>query len=165
VATGSLLACPSAPVGCAPKEDPSDLWEWTCPEPASDDRSSSGHLDEGAGPSPTPTTGPSNLTSRSQKCRERQEPARQAERERKARVMEFVYWARARHSSTGEAAAVMGVPARTLSSWCRAREVDGLEARPRGRPPVEVPVDECGAVRNFLDCHGPIVGLPTLRSR
>ena len=87
-----------------------------------------------------------------------------AERQRKALVLEFMYWARSRNTSTGEAAAVMNVPARTLSSWCRAWELDGLEARPRGRPAVEVLVEQCGAVRNFLESRGPIVGLPTLRS-
>ncbi len=75
-----------------------------------------------------------------------------------------VYAPRSRNTSTGEAAAVMNVPARTLSSWCRAWELDGLEARPRGRPAVEVLVEQCGAVRNFLESRGPIVGLPTLRS-
>ncbi len=75
-----------------------------------------------------------------------------------------VFAPRSRNTSTGEAAAVMNVPARTLSSWCRAWELDGLEARPRGRPAVEVLVEQCGAVRNFLESRGPIVGLPTLRS-
>jgi hypothetical protein len=67
--------------------------------------------------------------------------------------------------STAEAAAVLGLPARTLSSWCRAGEIGELEARPRGRPAVEVPVDQCRAVESFLDSRGPIVGLPTLQSR
>jgi transposase InsO family protein len=116
--------------------------------------------DDGGPASPEPAT----LTGRARQSRERQEPARQAERERKTRVVEFAHWARARSWSAGEAAAVMGVPARTLWSWCRAWEIDGLEARPRGRPAVEVSVEQCGAVRSFLDCQGPIVGLPSLRS-
>ncbi len=164
MATASTPAGLAAQVRCAPKADPFDVWGWTSPEPTSGDRPSSLHLDEGAEASPSATTKAANLTNRAEQNRERQEPARQAERDRKARVVEFVHWARARNASTGEAAAVMGLPARTLSSWCRAWEVGGLETRPRGRPPMEVPADECGAVRNFLDCHGPIVGLPTLRS-
>ncbi len=156
VVTGSVLAGLSAPVRCTPMEEPSDVWECTSLEPA--------YLDDGAG-LPESSTAHSKLTSRAEQSRKRQEPVRKAERERKARVVDFTHWARARNASTDEVAAVIGLPARTVLFWCRAWEVNGLAARPRGRPPVEVPVNDCGAVRNFLDDHGPIVGLPTLRSR
>ena len=34
----------------------------------------------------------------------------------------------------------------------------------RGRPPVDVPLEQCCAVSDFLDDHRPIVGLPALQS-
>jgi transposase InsO family protein len=82
---------------------------------------------------------------------------------RRVRTVEFAQWARQQECSTEDAAAVMSLPRRTLSCWCRAWELDGLAARPRGRPPLEAPLGQCCAVREFLDNRGPIVGLPSLQ--
>jgi transposase InsO family protein len=81
---------------------------------------------------------------------------------RKVRTVEFAQWARQQECSARETAAIVGLPRRTLSCWCRAWELDELVARPRGRPPLEVPLEQCRDVRDFLDDHGPIVGLPSL---
>lgn len=121
------------------------------------------HLDDASECRHEPTTEASSRTSRGQRNYHRQEEARRAERMRRVRTVEFAQWAREQECSAGETAAVMGLPRRTLSCWCRAWELDGLAARPRGRPPLEVPLEQCCAVRDFLDDSGPIVGLPSLR--
>ena len=82
---------------------------------------------------------------------------------RRVRTVEFAQWARERECSAGETAAVIGLPRRTLSCWCRALVLDGLAVRPRGRPLLEVPLEQCDSVRCFLDDRGPIVGLPSLQ--
>jgi transposase InsO family protein len=122
-----------------------------------------GHRDDAPGYRPEPTKEAAGWNSRGERCHQNQAEARRAERIRRVRVVEFAQWARQQEWPTTEAAAAMGLPRRTLLSWCRAWEVDGLATRPRGRPPVEVPLEQCCAVRDFLDDHGPIVGLPALQ--
>jgi len=104
-------------------------------------------------------------TDRAHSSLERQDAARQAERERKTRMLEFTRCAQGESWSTQESASVLGIPARTLSSWRRSWEANGLVARPRGRPPLEVALEERRVVQSFLDTHGPLIGLPTLRSQ
>jgi transposase InsO family protein len=123
-----------------------------------------GHLDDAPECRHEPAAQAASWTSRGQRSCQHQAEARRTERMRRMRVVEFAQWARDQKWPTTEAAAVTGMPRRTLSSWCRAWKVDGLAARPRGRPPVEIPLEQCCAVTDFLDDHGPIVGLPALQS-
>ena len=69
-----------------------------------------------------PTTEASGGTSRGQQSHQHQEEARRAERVRRVRTVEFAQWARDQDWPATAAAAVIGLPRRTLSSWCRAWE-------------------------------------------
>jgi hypothetical protein len=82
---------------------------------------------------------------------------------RRVRVVQFARSAREQEWSASETATVIGVPARTISSWRCGWDLDGLASRPRGRPPLEVPLQECRDVSDFLEERGPVVGLPSLR--
>jgi hypothetical protein len=80
------------------------------------------------------------------------------------RAVAFRRGARALRCSSLETAAALGLSPRTLSHWCQRCVADGLEARPRGRPPRLAPAERRAAVTSFLTIHGPSQSLATLKA-
>ncbi|HEV3257530.1 MAG TPA: DDE-type integrase/transposase/recombinase [Gemmataceae bacterium] len=89
----------------------------------------------------------------------------QRQRDEQVRAGAAAFWQQLRDEglSASAAAAVLGVPARTLRQ-CQADEAHQSAVAFLGRPHVHGPAEEADAVIAFLNGHGPYVGLPTLRA-
>jgi putative transposase len=92
-----------------------------------------------------------------------QRAQRAREHQIRAEAVAFYLQLRADGLSATTAAAVLGVPRRTLHRW--HTDGDRRSAASRGRPHVHGSAEEASAVLAFLHDHGPCVGLPTLRGQ
>lgn len=96
------------------------------------------------------------------------DPAWQQERRQRAGQLrgaaaDLVEELRHQGASATAAAALLGVPARTLRSWLHDRHGGCLAAAHLGRPHARCSADQGSEVLGFLQQHGPWVGLPSLR--
>jgi transposase InsO family protein len=93
-----------------------------------------------------------------------QRPRRELEQQVRAEVAAFVGQLRAAGVAAGVAAALLGVPARTLRLWHSRRDAALRPAPLRGRPHVRCLAAEADLVLGFWHSHGPHIGLPSLRA-
>jgi len=87
------------------------------------------------------------------------------QRDQHVRAGAAAFWRQLRNEGlpASQAAAVLGVPARTLRQWQACLAQPSAVAF-LGRPHVHGSADEADAVIAFLNEHGPCAGLPTLRA-
>jgi transposase InsO family protein len=89
---------------------------------------------------------------------------RQAERSARRRALALDRWAQRHGLPHYMVAAHLGVVARTLSSWRRRWQEDGLAAHPRGRSAHRGDVQARNAAIHLMTLAGPRTGLPTLQA-
>jgi len=92
-----------------------------------------------------------------------QRPRRQLEQRVRDTVLDFGDWAAAWGLNHQEAAARLGLAARTLRCWEEQRMDAGRDVRWRGRPVVRSPRDQRQQVLGLLESVGPGLGLPSLQ--
>ena len=92
-----------------------------------------------------------------------QRPRRQLEQRVRATVLDFGDWAADRGLNRQQAAARLGLAARTLRCWEEQRGDAGQGVRWRGRPVVRSPRDQRQQVLALLESVGPGLGLASLQ--